>query len=90
MASLEKRHEVLVDGVGACSVPMWCGGLPAGFCEAPAYGRQEPDQMRYVTWSEGWGKYFPGYCSGLACYNHGGPKAPEKKEEKPPCSSTSS
>lgn len=25
------------DGVGACSVPMWCNGLPDGFCNAPAF-----------------------------------------------------
>lgn len=71
MSQLSEYHKKLKDGVGKCSVPMWCNGCPAGFCDEPAYGLQEPNQKRYgeFTW-----KWFPGYCSGLACYNHGGPK----------------
>ena len=72
---LSKHHEELNEnGEGKCSVPMWCMGVPAGFCDKPAYGPQEPNQNRYGEWSPAWGKWFPGYCSGLACYNHGGPK----------------
>jgi hypothetical protein len=52
-------------------------GMPAGFCDSPAYGKQEEDQMRYGQWTHG--RWHPGYCSGLACYGHGGPK--EKKGE---------
>lgn len=72
---LSKHHTALISGVGRCAVPMWCGGLPAGFCDMPAYGIQEPDQRRYGDYSLAWGgKWFSGYCSGLACHNHGGPK----------------
>jgi hypothetical protein len=73
---LSKHHEELTNGVGKCSVPMWGGGVPAGFCDEPAFGKQEPGQRRYGEWSTAWGKWFDGYCSGLACYNHGGPKCP--------------
>ncbi len=52
---------------------MWMGGLPADFCNAEAYGNQEQGQMRYIEFLGG--RYWPGYCGGLACYNHGGPKS---------------
>jgi len=52
---------------------MWWNGMPAGFCNEPAYGRQEPGQQRYVDWVNG--IMYPGYCGGLACYAHGGPKS---------------
>jgi hypothetical protein len=72
---LSTHHEKLTDGVGKCSVPVWQMGCPAGFCDAEAYGPQEPGQRRYGEYSRAWGgKWFDGYCSGLACYNHGGPK----------------
>ena len=60
---LSKHHLELENGEGKCSVPMWRGGIPAGFCDKPAYGEQEAGQDRYK-----------GYCGGLACYGHGGPK----------------
>jgi len=63
MACLLNHHKVLNEaGEGKCSVPMWQGGMPAGFCDIVAYGRQEPKQRRY-----------DGYCPALACYGHGGP-----------------
>lgn len=71
MASLLKRHLELVDGEGCCSVPMWSNGCPAGFCEEPAYGYQVPNQTVYGKWVSG--KFYSGYCSGLACPAHGGP-----------------
>ncbi len=81
MSSLLSHHRELTDGVGKCSVPMWCNGLPAGFCDAPAFGEQENGQERYGRWGPGWlsGRwsqhtFTPGYCSGLACHAHGGPK----------------
>jgi hypothetical protein len=81
MARLNPHHEQLDDnGVGKCSVPMWSGGCPAGFCDEPAYGKQEPDQRRYGGWVSGWHKWFPGYCSGLACYAHGGPRRKEEED----------
>ena len=73
MACLSKHHQELTDGVGKCSIPMWSGGCPAGFCDNPAYGPQEKGQRRYGEFSRAWGKWFSGYCSGLACYAHGGP-----------------
>lgn len=88
MASLNEHHKHLTDGVGKCSVPMWMGGCPAGFCDEPAYGPQEPGQTRYGDYGPGYvnGRWFaggvfsPGYCSGLACHAHGGPAAPVAAE----------
>ena len=74
MSVLSECHKKLTNGVGRCSVPMWMMGCPAGFCDEPAYGEQEKGQTRYGEWSSAWRKWFPGYCSGLACYNHGGPR----------------
>ena len=42
MASTSKHHHELTNGVGKCSVPMWMGGFPAGFCDKPAYGPPVP------------------------------------------------
>jgi hypothetical protein len=71
---LNKDHKILTNGVGKCSVPMWMNGCPAGFCDEPAYGFQEVGQQRYGEYFSSWKKWFPGYCNGLACYKHGGPK----------------
>lgn len=69
MASCGLRHKELgPDGQGLCSVPMWMGGLPAGFCNETAYGPPvNPRPERYVP--------------GLACPMHGGPHAPAKTPE---------
>lgn len=79
MASTLKWHHELTDGVGKCSVPMWMGGCPAGFCDKPAYGKPPPSKMFYsyatremVRWD---GRY-NGYVPGLACEGHGGPEKP--------------
>ena len=64
---LSKCHQELTNGVGKCSVPMWCDGLPAGFCDNPAYSE--------IT-SEG-KKRYSRYVGGLACYAHGGIEYPE-------------
>jgi len=61
---------------GKCSVPMWQGGLPAGSCGEPAFGKREPGE----TWRDAYtgqvrrmdGKY-NGYIPDLACPAHGGP-----------------
>lgn len=66
MASCSEHHKVLTNGVGKCSVPMWAGGCPAGFCDNPAYG--EPTE-------EG-RKRYNGYVPHLACFYHGGPNPP--------------
>ena len=79
MASTSRHHHELTDGEGKCSVPMWCGGVPAGFCDAPAFGRQEKGQRRYVyeNTMQARGEWVPRYCQGLACYAHGGPRERE-------------
>lgn len=40
MASTLKWHHELTNGVGKCSVPMWMGGCPSGFCDEPAFGER--------------------------------------------------
>lgn len=73
MAQLTKQHkEVDEDGVGKCSVPMWRGGLPAGFCDKEAYGKQTAFDRRYRA-NTGNTLYVPA----LACPKHGGPKKEE-------------
>lgn len=76
-----KRHMELENGEGLCSRPMWCGGMPAGFCDNPAYGEQEKGQTRSGEWL--YGKFNPSYCAGLACYAHGGPKEPPAPADDP-------
>lgn len=75
------HHELNEEGVGKCSVPMWCGGLPAGFCDKPAYGKPiESKTFRDVFTGELQrvdGKY-NGYVPGLACSAHGGPHDPKE------------
>lgn len=79
MSTTSEWHHKLADGVGKCSVPMWCRGLPAGFCDKPAYG--EPTkcaEFRNVFSGEMQridGRY-NGYVPGLACPAHGGPSRP--------------
>ena len=65
MAQTSNHHHELTNGVGKCSVPMWQGGCPAGFCDAPAFGKQTKYGREYV---------YDGYVPGLACHAHGGPK----------------
>ena len=78
-------HHMELDetGVGKCSVPMWMGGCPAGFCDKAAYGKR-PDCQRY---RDGLGHLkrmdgkYEGYIPGLACPGHGGPEAPSKEDD---------
>jgi hypothetical protein len=80
MASTQKHHHELTNGVGKCSVPMWRMGCPDGFCDKPAYG-ERPEPPYYYR--NGWtgercrsdGRY-NGHVPGLACPAHGGPEAP--------------
>jgi hypothetical protein len=78
MAQLSKHHRELTNGIGKCSVPMWSGGFPSGFCDELAYGKRPPSQefysyaqMRMVRWDN----RYNGYVPGLACVSHGGPQA---------------
>ena len=71
-----KHHQELTNGVGKCSVPMWCCGLPAGFCDNEAYG-ERPQGKTIRRW-DGF-EYredglYADYVPGLACPIHGGPK----------------
>lgn len=74
MKSREKLNEL---GEGLCSVPMWMNGIPAGFCDRPAYGNRPNGS----TWRNAYtgeemrhdGRY-NGYVPGLACECHGGPR----------------
>jgi hypothetical protein len=59
-----RHRELDNNGEGLCSVPMWRGGMPAGFCDQPAFGLQTTEGKR---------KY-DGYVPGLACFGHGGPE----------------
>ena len=72
-------HYKLTNGVGKCSVPMWSGGCPDGFCDKPAYGDYIPGQMFRDAWTGETrrmdGKY-SGFVPGLACPAHGGPEKP--------------
>lgn len=68
MSRTTDHHHNLTNGVGKCSRPMWSGyGMPAGFCDRPAYGKQRTPRFR--------GDDLP-YTPGLACEHHGGPPSP--------------
>ena len=69
---LSEHHEKLTKGIGKCSVPMWCNGLPAGFCDRPAYSLP----IRKVGYYEN-GKFFLQYCPALVCPAHGGKEKPD-------------
>lgn len=80
MSACSQHHRELTDGVGKCSVPMFCMGCPAGFCDEPAYGGPPKSP---IIWSAGRERYvradgrYDGYVPGLACVGHGGPRKPE-------------
>ena len=79
MSSIGKHHQELNEqGVGKCSVPMWMGGSPAGFCDKEAYG-VPPRSSRIFNYGimeeqRTDGRY-DGYVPALACIGHGGPKS---------------
>jgi len=84
MSTLADHHKVLKNGKGKCSVPMWSGGCPSGFCDRDAFGKY----IRGPEYAEGPsrgqridGKY-SGYVPSLACQIHGGPECPGVEIEK--------
>ena len=82
-----EHHKKLTNGVGKCSVPMWMGGLPAGFCDEDAYGKYIPgDTFRHPNGDiiRFDGKY-AGYVPHLACPGHGGPKRKDVAHRGDPC-----
>lgn len=63
-------------GVGMCSVPMWNGGLPDGFCDKPAYGFPTPSKLfrnGFTGRMQREDGRYDGYVPFLACEAHGGP-----------------
>ena len=83
MARLQEQHMAKCGVEGKCSVPMWSGGAPSGFCDEPAFGEQyEPDTKyapghwsrrdRYGTWLNPYA--IPPMATGLCCKRHGGPE----------------
>lgn len=62
MVASECHFKLDKNGEGKCSVPMWCNGMPAGFCDNTAYGEPLPNN------------HYTGYVPGLACPGHGGPE----------------
>ena len=81
MAVCSKHHKELDEnGEGKCSVPMWQNGMPAGFCDEPAYGFPLPCETvrdyhgRKVRIDGG----YSGYVPFLACPLHGGPEKPKE------------
>lgn len=69
MGTLSECHRKLNEkGEGKCSVPMWMGGMPAGFCDNISYGEEtESHKMNNH------GNNFT-YIPALACPGHGGPR----------------
>jgi hypothetical protein len=51
---------------GKCRVPMWCMGVPSGFCDDEAFGPQLPANV--LMW--GPNRRLP-YCHGPCCPGHG-------------------
>ncbi len=73
---ISEHHEKVNElGIGKCSVPMWSGGGPAGFCDKDAYGPRAQTVIRCrwdgVVIADDGG--YTGYVSGLACPIHSGP-----------------
>ena len=88
MATLSEHHKPKCGVEGKCSVPMWMGGLPSGFCDRPAFGEQYAKNSRYAPphWGpwERKGFLMPGgrsapYAPGYCCDRHGGPSADQNR-----------
>ena len=77
MSSIGTQHRELDEqGIGKCSVPMWMGGCPAGFCDKPAYGEppKSPRHWNYcINEMQRDDNRYDGYVPALACIGHGGP-----------------
>lgn len=83
MSQLSDHHKALTDGKGKCSVPMWCNGMPAGFCDQDAYGEETAKHRRRALEAARGPYAIPAtYVPALACPGHGGPE-PTQTEEKP-------
>lgn len=83
MSATMKHHHELTNGLGKCSVPMWMGGCPAGFCDEQAFGKYVDGEryphaphIRQEMRGRRTDNKFDGHVPGLACPMHGGPKCP--------------
>lgn len=74
MARTSPHHHELTNHKGKCSVPMWSGGAPAGFCDQDAFGEQTKEYFSRFPPGDRYRR--PAYAPGLACAEHGGPKCP--------------
>jgi len=77
VSTLNQHHKELNElGEGKCSVPMWMGGCPSGFCDKPAFGFRQAAKThtRYDGYTYRDDGLYAGRISGLACPAHGGPK----------------
>lgn len=85
MSRTQNHHMETINGVGRCSVPTWCNGLPAGFCDKEAYGKPEFGE----TFRDYYGEVrridgrYSGFVPGLACPSHGGPR--QRLHQGDPC-----
>lgn len=79
MSTLNQHHSQLDDmGFGKCSVPMWSGGCPSGFCDKPAFGvpPHSPMRMNYCSGQMNREDMrYAGHVPALACPGHGGPRS---------------
>ena len=81
------EHHKKVGPGSCCSVPMWSGGCPAGFCDEPAYGKPPPSRR----FRDGLGQMYredlryDGYVPALACRAHGGPSVRYKMDGDQQC-----
>lgn len=86
------HHELNEHGIGKCSVPMWCGGMPADFCDRPAYGEPPKCEMYrdgYTGELRRADFRYNGYVPGLACTHHGGDGPTLKMDGNMWCATTS-
>lgn len=84
MSTISEHHKAKCGVDGKCSVPMWQGGLPGGFCDRPAYGEQYAEGNKHAPhwWSRRDRNGYlidphnrKPYASSLCCDHHGGPSA---------------
>lgn len=70
MSVMNEKHKPVCGQAGACSVPMYIAGSPAGFCDEKSYGEQYTGA--HLPWRYQLPNHPPlalGYC----CEGHGGP-----------------
>ena len=84
MSRMHEHHKPKCGVDGKCSVPMFSGYGPAGFCDKDAFGEQYEPGSKYAPghWSPRdrngcWinPNNLPPYAPGLCCKSHGGPDA---------------